>query len=252
MDVSGVLGNGNTKGTNYNAVYEDSATKNVKIEDFLNLMVAQLKNQDFMNPVDDTQFISQMATFATMQQMQDLASYSKSNYTMSLVGKEVTVAKFGIGGKVEKDTGIIEKITFLDNEYKLYVNGKAYDLSQIMEIKNSVSAQVATSKLDASNLSLFVGTTTTGSAALEWQPPESQITAQKDLTYTVYYSQNEAMDTVADVKRNGEIFGEADRKNLSAETIIGLSANTKYYVNVIVKDTDGNTSVYKKTTIKTD
>ena len=35
---------------------------------FLTLLVAQLKNQDFMNPVDDTQYVTQLAQISTMQQ----------------------------------------------------------------------------------------------------------------------------------------------------------------------------------------
>ena len=39
----------------WNAVFEDENDMGVSVDDFLNLMVAQLRNQDFMNPVDDTQ-----------------------------------------------------------------------------------------------------------------------------------------------------------------------------------------------------
>lgn len=117
----------------YNAVFTDKKDKGVKVEDFLNLMVAQLRNQDFMNPVDDTQFVSQMATFATMQQMQEMAEYMKTNYVLSLVGQEVTAARFTVSGNLEKVTGPVEKISIVDNEFKLYVKGLQFSLSQIME-----------------------------------------------------------------------------------------------------------------------
>ena len=51
--------------------------RQVSIDDFLVLMVEQLKNQDFMNPVDDTQYVTQLAQFTTMQQMQELAYNAK-------------------------------------------------------------------------------------------------------------------------------------------------------------------------------
>lgn len=116
------------------AVYADPSEKQVSVDDFLQLMVKQLQNQDFMNPVDNTQYLSQLAQFATMQQMKDLAYYSKSNFMMSLVGKEVTAAKFSIGGNLEKITGKVEKISFFNDDYNIYVNGNPYTLSQIMEI----------------------------------------------------------------------------------------------------------------------
>jgi len=39
---------------------------------FLNLLVTQLRNQDPLNPMDDKEFISQMAQFSTLEQMQNL------------------------------------------------------------------------------------------------------------------------------------------------------------------------------------
>ncbi len=247
MDTSSVQG---TTGANYNAVYADPNSNGVDVQDFLNLMVQQLANQDFMNPVDDSEYLSQLATFATMQQMQELAEYSKYNYTMSLVGKEVTVAKYDIGGQVQWDEGVVEKITFVDNEHTIYVNGNAYSLNQIMEIHSSSNSD-SELPLDASEMSLFTGTLTSSTASFEWLAPESEITSTEELTYTVYYSANENMDTVNDVKNNGVVYGEEDRRNLSSEVIIGLAPNTTYYVNVLVKDSQGNESVYKKSQIKT-
>lgn len=116
------------------AVYADPSEKQVSVDDFLQLMIKQLQNQDFLNPVDNTQYLSQLAQFATMQQMKDLAYYSKSNFIMSLVGKDVTVSKFSVGGNLEKITGKVEKIALFNDDYNIYVNGNTYTLSQIMEI----------------------------------------------------------------------------------------------------------------------
>lgn len=124
----------------WNAVFTDKKSNDISANDFLTLMVAQLKNQDFMNPVDDTQYVTQLAQFTTMQQMQDMANYMKSNYVMTLVGKNVTAAKFSVSGDLLKETGAVEKISLVDNEYSVYVNGKKFTLEQVMEIHGSASA----------------------------------------------------------------------------------------------------------------
>lgn len=121
-------------GQNWDAVFTDDDYNGVTVDDFLNLMVAQLQNQDFMNPVDDTQYVTQLAQFATMQQMQEMATYMKTNYVMSLVGKEVTAARFTVSGELQKETGRVEKISLVDNEYAVYINGKRFSLNQIMEL----------------------------------------------------------------------------------------------------------------------
>ena len=125
-----------TEGTGqvWDAVFTDDSDNGVSVDDFLNLMVAQLQNQDFMNPVDDTQYVTQLAQCATMQQMQELATYMKTNYVMSLVGKEVTAARFSVSGELQQETGRVEKISLVNNEYAVYVNGKKFSLQQIMEL----------------------------------------------------------------------------------------------------------------------
>ena len=88
----------NSSGKMYNAVFEDKDESDLSVSDFFNLMITQLTNQDFMNPVDDTQYLAQMAQFSTMQEMMDLCQYSKQNYVMGMLGQEVTVSNTKIGG----------------------------------------------------------------------------------------------------------------------------------------------------------
>ena len=128
-------------GTVYNAVFTDSAKNSVSVDDFLNLMVAQLKNQDFMNPVEDTQFVTQLAQFATMTQMQEMAEYMKTNYALALIGQKVTAARFTVSGALEQETGPIEKVSIVDSQHMVTINGKQFSLSQIMEYHNGTAAQ---------------------------------------------------------------------------------------------------------------
>lgn len=46
-----------------------SASTSVNQNDFLKLLVAQLKNQDPMNPADSTQFMGELAQFSQLQEM---------------------------------------------------------------------------------------------------------------------------------------------------------------------------------------
>lgn len=250
-DYFGDINRNNTKtnksgGTNYNATFTDKKTNDaVSVDDFLNLMVAQLKNQDFMNPVDDTQYVTQLAQFATMQQMQELASYSKSNYVLSLPGKVITCAKFNVNGTIDKQTGPVQKVSLVDNEYKITVNNKQFSLDQIMEINGLESANG--NKVDASNLAISAKDVTTDSVSLEWTAPSSAT----ELKYTMYYSNTKEMDTVEEVEKNGTCVGEKNRKNFNSETLKGLHPDTTYFVNVVVTDAGGNKSVYQKATFTT-
>lgn len=133
---SGVTGESSTDKTGnvYNAVFTDDKTNDISIDSFLKIMVTQLTNQDFMNPVDDSQFVTQLAQFSTLQQMTDMTSNMKNNYMLSLVGQTVTCAKFSVSGTLIKETGPVERIILADNDYSLYVNGEKFSLAQIMEL----------------------------------------------------------------------------------------------------------------------
>lgn len=237
------------KGGNYNAVFTDKKDNGVKVDDFLNLMVQQLANQDFMNPVDDTQYLAQLAQFASMQQMQELAAYSKSNYVMSLFGKDVTVAKVGMSGKVDKATGPIEKVSLVNNEYTLTVKGKSYTLEQIMEIHESTAK--GESSVDTENKAIEAKDITSDSALFEW-PNASTSELNKDkIKYSVYFSENKEFDTAEQVEANGTLVGEKDRTELTSESVKGLKENTTYYVNVVVTDENNVKTVYQKAIFKT-
>ncbi len=79
-------------------------------EDFLTLLVAQLQNQDPLNPDDPTEFTAQLAQFSSLEQLFNLndsmngvataVSDSQKLSALSLIGKEVTYADsdFSFGG----------------------------------------------------------------------------------------------------------------------------------------------------------
>ena len=143
--TNGASGNGDV----IDAVFGDASDKAVSMEDFLTLMVAQLKNQDFMNPVDDTQYVTQLAQISTMQQMEEMAYNAKSTYVTSLVGKTVTAAKFMVAGGLKKTEGVVNKVSLLDGKFVIYVEGESYGMDEIMEIRTEAPEKDGTEPPDS-------------------------------------------------------------------------------------------------------
>ena len=60
-------------------------------DDFLKLLVGQLRHQDPMNPMEDKDFMGQMAQFSQLEQMTNVASTLRNERAFSLIGREVSL-----------------------------------------------------------------------------------------------------------------------------------------------------------------
>jgi flagellar basal-body rod modification protein FlgD len=105
-------------------------------DDFMKLLTTQLTSQDPMNPMKDTEFISQMANFTSLEQMRTL-SKSFETFTTdqklasapSYLGRQVTITD--VTGDV---TGIVEAIKLKDGKPAIVINGKTYETKLITGI----------------------------------------------------------------------------------------------------------------------
>jgi flagellar basal-body rod modification protein FlgD len=84
-------------------------------DDFLKLMMAQLKNQDPTSPQDASQYTSQLATFSTLEQITNLASTSAASASnaydqqaVALIGKSVSY----VDDSGATRTGPVSSVTF--------------------------------------------------------------------------------------------------------------------------------------------
>lgn len=92
-----------------------NTTASLGENDFLELMMDQLKNQDPLNPADPTQYMSELASFSTLEQEMQISSASSTsaadesaNAALNLVGK--TVSYTDSAGATE--TGTVSSVDF--------------------------------------------------------------------------------------------------------------------------------------------
>lgn len=249
--------NGITVKTPYD---NEGKNQSLTMADFLQLMIAEMKNQDFMGGGDSgggqsgsaANYITQMAQMSTMQQMQELAYYSKTNYAMSLVGKQATVATLGIGGKVNKEVGIIEKVTLDNDEYLVYINGKGYSLSEIMNV--GVPGAEDSETFEAlSKVTPVVTKQQDDNFTVRWDAPKVSASEEEKVVYKVYISKDESLaaeknpDAETIIKK-AELVGTTEDKegeNRYYMDIKDLDPNETYYVNVIAISQSGAKYAYK-------
>jgi flagellar basal-body rod modification protein FlgD len=104
------------------------------MENFFNLLMAEMSNQDPLEPMSNTDFIGNLANFTALKAQQDALYYQNANYAQSLVGKTVTVPDHTFTSGVRFTSGIVTSMNVTDGDFSVKVNGKDYPLSSIMEI----------------------------------------------------------------------------------------------------------------------
>lgn len=113
--------------------FVDKDKELISQETFLKLLVAEMSNQDPLEPTSNTEFISQLAQFSSMQYMQDSSKYAMATYASSLVGKTVTASKMD-GPDLVLKTGVVEKVVYKNNSYAVTVDGEEFDISKVTSV----------------------------------------------------------------------------------------------------------------------
>ena len=106
---------------------------------FLQLLMAQLKNQDPLNPTDSNQFMSQQAQFTQISELQKLnKSVASSNQMMqasTLIGKDVSLTDPNDATKTI--SGTVSEAKISSSGASVVVNGNEYPLNNILSVKEA-------------------------------------------------------------------------------------------------------------------
>lgn len=105
---------------------------------FFKLLITQLQNQDPLNPMEDREFVSQMAEFSSLEKTEKLYSLLEdklsSNQVINnshLIGKEIKANVESV-----KLTGVVESIKSQgDQIFAALDNGSEVDISYITQVR---------------------------------------------------------------------------------------------------------------------
>lgn len=133
MDLVAPVKDGKLENTSISTTKEDSkGTGTLGKDAFLQLLVAQMKYQDPLNPSSDTEWIAQMAEFSSLEQMQNMNTTISNSQAFSMIGQnvEITTDK----GIVE---GVVDYVTVSDGKTYVTVNGSKYKSDQVTAVLSS-------------------------------------------------------------------------------------------------------------------
>jgi flagellar basal-body rod modification protein FlgD len=104
-------------------------------QDFLQLLVAQMQNQDPLNPQSDTDMAAQMAQFTSLTQSSAMSSSLSMLQANSLIGSTVSLQ---IDPKTTA-SGVVQGVILNGGTPQIIVNGSTYDLSQVTSVTPTVA-----------------------------------------------------------------------------------------------------------------
>lgn len=147
MDINEILNMGSAS---YGPQVADP-TQDMGKEEFITLLITQLKNQDPFEPVENSEFISQLAQFTSLQEAEDtnanlqlLAEYQRQSFQLmsltegaSLIGKEVTYYEPVSETQL---VGTVEGLQVAGGRVYLQIGDNAIPMELIMEVKDSQEA----------------------------------------------------------------------------------------------------------------
>ncbi len=108
---------------------DEESNSYMNFDSYLKLLVSQMQNQDFNDPMKDSEVLNQMAQYSMLEGIKNMTQQSNISYSTSLVGKVVTVTD-----GYDYYTGKVESVTVTNGEPKLMIDGKAYDSSTVSDI----------------------------------------------------------------------------------------------------------------------
>ena len=132
--------NGKVIDTSASATSSSKEKTNNKLdkEDFLNLLVAQMKYQDPLEPQSNTEYVSQLATFTQVEATENMANTAENVQASNLVGKTVIMRPTNsVTGETSDVMGVVDYMMKEGSNVYLSINGALYNLDDLYTVADT-------------------------------------------------------------------------------------------------------------------
>lgn len=124
-----------------------SSTKNVLgKQEFLNLLVTQLRYQDPLKPMEDKEFVAQLAQFSALEQMQNLNQSFEILKAQSMIGRYVVATNPSDTSKTIE--GRVDSFKVDGSKVYLKINGTEVLSDNVKEVYHTYSEEILSNILD--------------------------------------------------------------------------------------------------------
>lgn len=126
MSTTAINGYSQTTQTNKTSKANDALGK----DDFLKMLVTQLRYQDPLQPMEDKEFIAQMAQFSSLEQMQNMNTAMITTQATNLIGKEI----HWLDDQGKEKSGVVTSVTTFEGVSKLMVGDVSVGMDKVFKV----------------------------------------------------------------------------------------------------------------------
>ncbi|OHB40483.1 MAG: hypothetical protein A2069_01430 [Planctomycetes bacterium GWB2_41_19] len=149
-----------------------SLSSEISMENFLTLFVTQLQNQNPLDPTDNTEFMSQLAQFSTLEQAQqqteylsDISSIGSASLQLdqislasTFIGKTIKYSDDSDSSSSETLSGVVEGVKLEeDGTVSFIIGGESVSISNFIEVDNTTTTTGSSSTASSNILSKLFG-----------------------------------------------------------------------------------------------
>ncbi|MGA8180941.1 MAG: flagellar hook assembly protein FlgD [Desulfobacterales bacterium] len=197
MSIPAVNTSYNTSSTAADQTSSNSNTDKLGMDQFLNLFIAQLKNQDPLNPMDTSEFTAQLAQYSSVEQLYGMNSkLTDIENTLSSQGDQRdSLGYIGKTVKADDDTMTLDNGTVQTGSYSLDGSGNV-----TIDVYDSDGQRVRT---------LYPGIEDKGEHAVNWDGRDDAGNMVGDGAYTFEITARDAngLSVASNTYISGEVTG---------------------------------------------
>ncbi len=213
-------------------------------DDFLNLLVTQLRYQDPLQPTEDKEFIGQMAQFSSLEQMQNISSGISSVKAFNLIGKHVVANTQDDDGEAKVVEGEVSSVRIDKGKAYVIVRGEDIPVEQITDVTEGIGG-------GSGNISSYTNLIGFNASGAVYNPDTGDIVGVNGVVKEIQkglYEDYAVMDgvkvTIADINTEKpstdpdfkKTYLEAHKGETVSVSVIDRSRNIKVSVNAVLRD----------------
>lgn len=129
-----------TSSSSTSTTSSSSSTSSIDFDSFIQLLATELKYQDPTDPVDTSEYMSQMIGIGSLEALENIYSAANNSSAYSLIGKDVTYQYTNSSGNTATASGTVDSVIISGSNTYLTVDGTTVSLDDVVQVANSSSS----------------------------------------------------------------------------------------------------------------